>query len=466
MATTQRSGVWNSGLALILTFTIAVLPTVGADAQEQLAIKGGRIVPIVGEPIDDGVILIRDGTIQEVGKDLEIPIEARVIDATGKTVLPGFVEPHSPEPLVQPNEVNPNVPFVTVVDAVDPNAIYFEEARRNGVTAVHAIPGNSTMFGGKSAVVKTSGTFAEDMVLKRDAGLKLSLRPAGSSSRMSHLARLRRELDETKRYMASLEEKAQESEDEAKDDDTADEESSDDPKAPQDEDEAKDDDDSNSASNPEDAAPDAQREAMVRLLKGELPAFLYCELAMDVPHALRLIDDYKMKATLILGRDCYKAVDLLAGRDEPVILDPELVFWETDPRTDRDDQIVLPRLYREAGVPITFQTSGSSLFSATTLGPSLLWYQAAMAVKYGMPEEEALEALTLRPARLIGVDSFVGSIEPGKDADLVILTGDPLKLGTWVDTTIIDGKIVYRREDDSRMRALLFPNAEESPDQE
>ncbi|MEW4570819.1 amidohydrolase family protein [Tautonia sp. JC769] len=460
MATTQRLGGLRRGLALALV--LAVLPAVGASAQEQLAIKGGRIIPIVGEPIDDGIILIRDGTIQAVGTDLEIPIEARVIDASGKVVLPGFVEPHSPEPLVQPNEVNPNVPFVTVVDAVDPNAIYFEEARRNGVTAVHAIPGNSTMFGGKSAVVKTSGTFAEDMVLKRDAGLKLSLRPAGSTSRMSHLARLRRELDETKRYMASLDEKAKEAEPESPDDEAEGQGSEGEPKAAQDEDEEADGGESDEESPSDDAAPDAQREAMVRLLKGELPAFLYCEQAMDVPHALKLIDDYGMKATLILGRDCHKAIGLLAGREEPVILDPELVFWETDPRTDRDDQIVLPRLYREAGVPITFQTSGSSLSSASTLGPSLLWYQAATAVKYGMPMDEALEALTLRPARLIGVDSFVGSIEPGKDADLVILSGEPLKLGTWVDATIIDGKVVYRREDDTRMKALLFPDEEPS----
>ncbi|WP_169975631.1 amidohydrolase family protein [Tautonia rosea] len=459
MVTMQRIEVVRCGLALALV--MALLPVMGASAQEQLAIKGGRIVPIVGEPIDDGVILIRDGTIQQIGTDLDIPIEARVIDATGMVILPGFVEPHSPEPLVQPNEVNPNVPFVTVVDAVDPNAIYFEEARRNGVTSVHAIPGNSTMFGGKSAVVKTSGTFAEDMVLKRDAGLKLSLRPSGSTSRMSHLARLRRELDETKRYMASLDEKAGKTNDEVSDDAKADEEK-DEPQAAQEEDEEKADEEKADESSSDDTAPDAQREAMVRLLKGELPAFLYCEQAMDVPHALKLIDDYGLNATLILGRDCHKAVGLLAGRDDPVILDPELVFWETDPRTDEDEQIILPRLYREVGVPITFQTSGSSLSSATTLGPSLLWYQAATAVKYGMPVEEALEALTLRPARLIGVDSFVGSIEPGKDADLVIFSGEPLKLGTWVETTIIDGKIVYRREDDSRMRALLQPNENSS----
>lgn len=442
---------------LFMTLVVAIFaPAPTVTAQEQLAIKGGRIIPVVGEPIDDGVILIRDGTIRAIGKDLEIPIEARVIDATGKVILPGFVEPHSPEPLVQPNEVNPNVPFVSVVDAVDPNATYFEEARRNGVTSVHAIPGNSTMIGGKSAVVKTSGTFAEDMVLKRDSGLKLSLRPSGNASRMSQLSRLRRELDETKRYMASLDEKAAKPDaDDSREEDSDDAE--DEPKAAQDDDEPEDGNDAKDEAESDPIAPDIQREAMVRLLKKELTAFVYCEQAMDVPRALQLIKDYDLKATLILGRDCYKAVDLLADCEQPVILDPELVFWETDPRTDEDEQIVLPRIYREAGVPITFQTSGSSSFSASSLGPGLLWYQAASAVKYGMPIEEALEALTIRPAKMIGVDSFVGSIEEGKDADLIILTGEPLKLGTWVETTIIDGKIVYRRDEDSRLRELIRP---------
>ncbi|QDV34539.1 amidohydrolase family protein [Tautonia plasticadhaerens] len=444
-------------LAAVLALALAAP---AASAQDQLAIKGGRIIPVVGEPIEGGVILVRDGTIQAVGEDLDIPIEARVIDATGKVVLPGFVEPHSPEPLVQANEVNPNVPFVSVVDAIDPNATYFEEARRNGVTTAHAIPGNSTMFGGKSAVVKTSGTFAEDMVLRRDAALKISLRPSGSSSRMGHLARLRRELDETLRYMKSLEEKKAEAARAEADEEQDEEEGGDDEgdaNAPQEEDEEQDDEGDSPDPSAEDTEPDAQREALVRLLKGELPAFVYCEQAMDVPQALRLIDEYKLDATLILGRDCYKAVDLVAGRDEPVVLDPDLVFWETDPRTDEDERIVLPRIYREAGVPITFQASGVSSFSATSLGPSYLWYQAATAVKYGMPPEEALEALTLRPARMLGIDAFVGSIEEGKDADIVILTGEPLKLGTWVDTTIVDGRVVYRRDEDSRLKELLRP---------
>src|SRR5205085_9881579 len=91
------------------------------------------------------------------------------------------------------------------------------------------------------------------------------------------------------------------------------------------------------------------------------------------------------------------------------------------------------------------------------IGTNYLWYQAATAVKYGMPVDEAMKAVTLQPAQVLGVDKQVGSIEVGKDADLAILTGDPLKLDTWVQTTIVGGKVVYEREQDRKLKALLKP---------
>src|SRR5206468_5963614 len=102
----------------------------------------------------------------------------------------------------------------------------------------------------------------------------------------------------------------------------------------------------------------ARRDALVRLLKGEVTAFIYCSAAMDVPQALKLAKEYKLKAVLVLGHNCYKAARLVAASKLPVILEPTLVFWETDPRTGEDRKIVLPRIYREAGVPMTFQVTG------------------------------------------------------------------------------------------------------------
>jgi imidazolonepropionase-like amidohydrolase len=450
-------------LSLVLTLTLAAAGPLAA--QERLAVKGGRIIPVAGPPIENGVVLIRGGKIEAVGKDVPIPTDAKVIDATGKVVVPGFIEAHSMRGMDQVNETNPNVPFLSVIDAIDPSQDYFEECRRNGVTTVAVVPGNTTMLGGQGAVIKTAGTYVDEMVVKRSAGIKISLKPVGDRNRMGQVAALRKELDAARDSLAEAKKP------EAKDakDTGADEGagggglSADDdtqprpgrrqggrrPTAP-------------ATGSDADAA--LIREALVKLLKGETPAFIYCELAMDVPQALKLVQEYKLKAVLVLAPDCHKAIKQVAAAKLPVVLDPALVVWETDPRTGEDKQVVLPKVYREAGVPVTFQVggfAGGSLFRAPNLPPTLgtnyLWYQAATAVKYGTPPDEALTALTLRPAQTLGVEKLVGSIEKGKDADLVILTGDPLKLDTWVQTTVIGGKVVYERDQDRKLQKLLKP---------
>src|SRR5437773_3250453 len=181
---------WRLG-ALLLAGLVAA----ETSAQEQLAIKGGRILPIGQPAIEGGVILIRNGKIQAVGKDLAIPADYKVIDAAGKVVLPGFIEAHSSRGMDQANERNNNVPFLSVVDAIDPGQEYFEDCRRNGVTTVAVVPGDDTMIGGQAAIIKTAGTFVEQMIVKRQAGIKISLRPAIGRSRMSHMAGLRKELE-------------------------------------------------------------------------------------------------------------------------------------------------------------------------------------------------------------------------------------------------------------------------------
>src|SRR5947207_1638012 len=181
---------WRLGALLL-----AGLAAAEASAQEQLAIKGGRILPIGQPAIEGGVILIRNGKIQAVGKDLAIPTDYKVIDATGKVVLPGFIEAHSSRGMDQANERNNNVPFLSVVDAIDPGHDYFEDCRRNGVTTVAVVPGDDTMIGGQAAIIKTAGSYVDQMIVKRQAGIKISLRPTAGRSRMSHLASLRREFD-------------------------------------------------------------------------------------------------------------------------------------------------------------------------------------------------------------------------------------------------------------------------------
>ena len=439
---------------------LILLSSQSAWAQKQLAIKGGTIIPISGDRIENGVVIIEDGRIVKVGPKLDIPVEAKVIDATGKVIMPGIIDVHSSSAMSQANETNSNVPFLSVVDSIDPAREFFEESRRNGVTTAAVVPGNSTMIGGQAAVIKTAGSYVNDMVLKRKAGLKISVAPQGSTSRMSHYATLRRELKKIQdEEIAAAEAKAKADKEKAAKD-KKDEKSKDDKsKSAADDKKAKPTSTTTSTAKAQSPTDREKKAALVSLLKGEMPAFIYCASAMDVTQAMRLVDDFKIKPILVCGRECYKAASAIAKAKVPVILDSTLVYWRTDPRTREDEKIVLTKIFGDAGAKISFQVENSG--TRLAMGGHYHWYQAATAVKYGMPVEDALRALTLDAAALIGVDEFVGSIEVGKDADLVVLTGDPLSVSTWVDTTIVNGEIVYERSKDVKLKKLLNPEEDE-----
>lgn len=462
-------------LAIAVSLATLSWPVSPANAQT-IAVAGGKIIPVVGETIDQGTILIREGKIVAIGTEVEIPVDARVVDASGKVVMPGFIEAHSSEGMSQANENNPNVPYVSVLDTIDPLRTYFDEARRNGITSVSVVPGNSTMIGGQTAVIKTGETFLDAMILERVSGMKISLSPVSGVSRMGHLAALRKEL--TDAYKLAYPEPKPESEGDKKD--AA--ETGDSPPAENNEnrrrrgrrnpDQGTDsengqaerkpvaDEKSEPEANdekPADKKPEAveispYQQPLVDLVLGKMKAFIHCEVPMDVNHALTLIEDFKLKPILVLGRGCYKNAESVAASGFPVVLDADLVFWERDPRTNRDRQVSLIEAFQSVQAPMAFSAARAS---SETIGRNFLWYQAATAVKYGMDRQRALESLTIGPARMLGVDTLVGSLEPGKDGDLLILSGDPLNVTTWVDMTIIDGKIVYERSNDPKLQILL-----------
>ena len=472
---------------------VALATTSSLQAQKPLALKGAKIITMAGDTIENGTIVFRDGKIAEVGADVKVPVEARVIDASDKVIMPGFVEAHTSSGMSQANETNPIVPYVSVIDSIDPMSAYFRSARRNGVTTVRVVPGNSTLIGGQAAVIKTGGEFIDDMVLKSDAGVKISLRPVGGS-RMGHLAKLRKALDEAKRKLDKKNKAKEEKEgkdddkkkdgkgkkkdakkkgmkkdadkkkdkDEKKKDKDKDEDKDDkDEKKDKDKDKKKGKDDKKSgkkkdAKKKDDKKPEPVEseldKAMFAILSGDLPVMIYCDKAMDVGQAMRLIKEYNFDASLVLGRECYKAAKQVADAKLPVVIDPQLVFFEEDPRTKEETKVVLPKVFRDHEVKFAFQVGRGG---GTTLGTSYFWYQAATAVKYGMPVEEALESLTTLPAKFLGVDEFVGSLEKGKDADVIVLSGEPLSVDTWVDMTIVNGEVVYEKEKDEQLKLLL-----------
>jgi imidazolonepropionase-like amidohydrolase len=188
---------------------------------------------------------------------------------------------------------------------------------------------------------------------------------------------------------------------------------------------------------------------MEDLLAGRLTAFVYCPLAGDAIRAIELINDFKFKAVLVVGRDAWRAAPAIGKAGLSVILPPDIVFFEEDPDTGESVQRVLPAIFGQARVSFAFQADSGSLDARN------LWQVAAEAVKFGMGRKEALMAITTIPAQCIGIGQRAGQIRPGCRADLLFLNGDPLDPRTWVDRVMIDGKFVYERAKDKFLQELL-----------
>jgi len=194
---------------------------------------------------------------------------------------------------------------------------------------------------------------------------------------------------------------------------------------------------------------DPRREPMMKLLKGLMSAFVYCPTASDVHRAIELAETYKFKAKLVLGRDGWKAAAEIGKKGFEVVLDPEMDYWETDEERHDEVRRFAAEPLAKAGVKYAFQTD------QFLYGTSYLWYQAATAVRNGLSRAEAIRAVTLSPAEILGLASRIGSIEKGKDGNLVVLTGDPLDAQSWVDLVLIEGKIVYERSKDEKLKRVM-----------
>jgi len=401
----------------LIGFAISTI-AYAAPVRKKLAVEAGRIITIAGKDIKNGVILIEDGTIKAVGTDVEIPWDAFVIEAKDQVVMPGFVMAHTSDGLDRANENMPEVPFISTFDSIDPISTFFEDSLRDGVVAMLVLPGNNTLLGGTGTIVKPYGRTVEAMLIKRYAGLKISLQPSQNTSRMGHMQRFRRYVSDLKDYLEEYEQRKADAEEEKK---------------------------------PFDEEIDVTKQSMVDLLNKKLTAFIYCSRAADVPKAIEIQKTHELNTVLVLGPDCYKAAGLIAKSKLPVVLDSQLIVWETNEQTNEEEMKVIPMIFHKAGVKFAFQTDTSQY------GRRYLWYQAATAVKHGMKREEALKSITLYPAQFIGVDNRLGSIETGKEATLIFLTGDPLDAQSWVDQVMIAGEIVYERAKDERLKKLLEP---------
>jgi imidazolonepropionase-like amidohydrolase len=406
-------------LSAILCGALLIQPL---TAQDTTVVTGGRVITVTGQVIEEGTVVIENGRITDVGpKDsIEAAWEARVIDATGKVVMPTWVLAHSQGGVRGATENMQNVPFVNIADALDPASSWFQHCLRSGVGTVHTIPGNATLLGGMGLVVRPYGRTVADMSVATQSGIKLSLSNS-RGGRLQQIRQLRRALQDAREHLAEHERKKAEFE------------------------RAK-----AAGAVPEDKEWDEEldrtKKPVIDLLQKKLRGWLYVPTSAELPEAMRLAEE--MDLVFVLGSRMHDAADMLVKHGHTVVLDDTLEYYETDPETGEEVMHEVAGVLAKAGVPFSL--------SITENGPnSNPWWQLATCVRQGVDRKTAIESLTITPARLLGLQDQVGSIEKGKLGNLQILTGDPMQATTWVETVVLEGQVVYERTKDQRLQYLL-----------
>ncbi len=423
----------------IMTTVATLLVAAGALAAppEKVALVGGRIIPVVGPDIGRGTILIEHGKITAIGEKVDIPYDAMEVDVAGKVLFPGMIDPHSWRGLDQPNESLPVMPYLDVYDAIDPSRLFFENSLRDGVTTVHVVQGNDCVIGGVTRVVRPIGLSMADMTVAERVAIKLSVSPKRGFDRMLQMATMREAFLELDDYLERLAEQKYEEKLTKKDKklDVGPEEARKRGKEliePSDYDDA--------------------HANLVRLTRGQIDAWVYAGAATDVAPAIKIARDngFLERSVLVLGPQCFKAVADVKASGRPVVLDEELVYRERDPLTGKLTETFVPKVFADAGVTFSLQPGQD-----WSLPERYLNYQAARCVREGMSREAALKSITINPAAAIGLGDQLGSLEVGKTANVVVLSGDPLNFDSWVEYVYIDGIRAYDRATDPRLAELL-----------
>ena len=383
-----------------------------------LFIKNGYIKTMVGDDIPNGNVLIGDdGKIIAVGADINAPEGAQVIDAEGKLVTPGCVDAHCHIGLHNEavgwegrdyNEiVDPLTPQMRAIDSINPQDEAFREAIEGGVTSACTGPGSANVVGGTFVAIKLVGKRVDNMIIKNPVAMKCAFgenpkRCYGQSgkkspmTRMATAALLRELLFKTRRYME------------------------------------------NQQNNEKPPAFDMKLEAMIPVLKGEIPLKAHAHRADDILTSIRIAKEFGVKLTLDHCTDGSIIADELAKEGYPAFVGPSLGSKSKIELANKT--FTTPRDLVDAGVEVSIITD------APVIPLKYLPMCAGLAVDAGLDYEVAWRAITITPAKATGIGDRVGSLEVGKDGDVVIWTADPLTtVGASAYTTIVDGKVVYSK---------------------
>ncbi len=379
-----------------------------------LCIKNGTVHDGVHREGFQADILVEDGKIKAIGENLEIPGDAEVVDAAGLQVYPGFVEAHGHIGLdgygigyegMDYNELNDIIsPQMRGIDGVKPLDPALPKAAAAGVTCVCVGPGSANVLGGTFTTIKTVGRRVDDMVVRDGVAMKCAFgenpkrvyRDKKDSSRMTTAALLRETLFKAREYMEKKE---------AAGDDVS--------KRP---------------------AFDMKLEALLPVMRREIPLKAHAHATEDLFTALRIAREFDLKITLEHVTEGHLIVDELVEENVPLAVGPTL--GSASKFELRNKSWTTPGVLAAAGCQVSIITD------SPVIPQEYLPLCAGLAVQAGMDPFAALQAITINPARHAGIADRVGSLEAGKDADIVVTDGCPFEVSTKVKHVFIDGKAV------------------------
>ncbi|MCU0914527.1 MAG: amidohydrolase family protein [Planctomycetes bacterium] len=400
-------------LAIHATAFVASAQIPASSQRQPIALVNATIHPVSGPALEAATLVMDQGKIVALGTGLQIPPQALQIDLKGKHVYPGLIESHSLLGLTEIGGVDVTNdyaergdlnPSVRAEVAVNPDSEHIPVARANGI-ALAAVAPTGGLIAGRSALIMTDGWTWKEMTLRAPLSMMINW-PAmrmGSdddeaSGQQRDRARTRMDvldkaMEDARAYQTALE---------------------------------------SPRTNERTPRTDVRWEALVPVLRGDLPVWIRANSLLEIEAALSWAHRHRLRAVLVGGSDAGYCTDLLRERGIPLVVTSVLSLPDRRD-ADFDEAFTLPRRLHEAGVKFCIAAGSASNIRN-------LPYHAAKAAAYGLPKDEALKAITLYPAQIMGVADRVGSLEKGKDATLIVTDGDPLEITTRVSELFIQGR--------------------------
>jgi imidazolonepropionase-like amidohydrolase len=390
---------------------LALLASLGPTLTAQVAIRGERVHTVAGPVIADGVVVIRDGKVQQVGpaSQVKVPAGYRLLQA--RVVTPGLIDAHTVVGLSgylnqthdqeQVERTASLQPDLRAIDAYNPQERLVEWVRSHGVTTMHTGHGPGVLVSGQTMIVKSRGRTVDEAVMVPQAMIAVTIGESareatkGPGTRAKMVALLRTELIKAQEYDRKRETAAED-------------------KKP---------------------ARDLRLEALARVLKREVPLLVTVHRSQDIMSALRVAKEFNVRLVLDGAAEAFLVLDQIKEAGVPVIVHPTMA--RSGGETENLSMETAAKL-KKAGIPFAFQSGFESYVPKTRV----LLYEAAVAAANGLTFDETLAAATLDAARLLGISDRVGSLEPGKDGDVVLYDGDPFEYTSHVVGVVIQGEVV------------------------